>query len=107
VISSALLDKPRGRGRFDLGAEQLQSLSGFLQCEQLSPHLEPQNVGRLVESEIGDEQVRFSANQHLRERAVPLLEHPFQPARRVDDERHNQSVSRRPANAVVRSARDS
>jgi len=98
---------PDGGRRFDLGAEQRQSLSGFLRREQLSPHLEPQHVGRLVEPEVGDKQVGFDADQRLGQRSVGFLERPFQSDRRIDDERHDQSVSRRPTSAAIRSARDS
>jgi len=43
----------------------------------------------------------------LRERAIRLLQHPFQPDRRIDDERHDQSVSGCLASTAVRAARDS
>ena len=95
----------RRRG-LDLSAEQRQSLSSFCRREQLSPHLKPQDIGRLVEPEVGDKQTGFDPNQGLGQGTVGFLEHPFQSDRGVNDERHGQSFSRCPVSTVVRSVRD-
>ena len=95
----------RGWGRFDLRAEQGQPLSSFVGREPLSAHLQPQDIGRLVQPEVWDEQVGLHPDKRLRQMAVRLLQNPFEADRRINHERHNQSALSGRASASVLSAR--
>ena len=82
----------RGWGRFDPRAEQGQSFPSFVRREQLSARLQPQDIGRLVQPEVWDKQVGLAPNERLCQMAVRLLQNPFEPNRRTNHERHNQSA---------------
>jgi len=55
----------RGWGRFDLRPEQGQPFPSFVRREQLSAHLQPQDMGRLVQPEVWDKQVGLDPNERL------------------------------------------
>ena len=97
----------RGWGRFDPRAEQGQSFPSFFRREQLSAHLQPQDIGRLVQPEVWDKQVGLAPNERLCQMAVRLLQKPFDPNRRISHERHNQPALRGRASARVLLARAS
>src|SRR6516162_9295352 len=63
----------RGWSRFHLRAEQRQPLPGFVWREQLSAHLQPQDIGCFVQPEVRDKQVRFAPSECLCQMAVRLL----------------------------------
>ena len=75
----------RGWGRFDLRAEQGQTLPSFVRREQLSAHLQPEDIGRFVQPEVRDEQVGLEPDERLRQ-----MQNPFEPHRRINHESHNQ-----------------
>jgi hypothetical protein len=96
-----------GRRRFDLGPEQRQTLASFIGREQFSPHLQLEDVGRLVQPEVGNEQIRLDPDEGFRQVAAWLLDHPFQTDRCVDDEPNDQSPLSCPTSQLIRSTRPS
>jgi len=80
----------RGWGRFDQRPKQGQPFPSFVRREQLSAHLQPQDIGRLVQPEVWDKQVGLAPSERLCQMAVRLLQNPFEPNRRINHERHNQ-----------------
>jgi hypothetical protein len=77
----------RCRCRRDLGSQQSKAFSRLAGRQQFSAYLKPEDVGRLTQPEVRDEQVWLDPKQRLSEMAVRLLEHPLEGNRRVDNER--------------------
>jgi hypothetical protein len=69
------------------GASRPWQRSSSLQ-EWGAVHLEPEDFAGLVQPKVRNEQVHVTARQPLGQRAVRLLQHPFQAHRGIDDERH-------------------
>ena len=91
----------------DLTPKQGQPFASFVRCQQSPANLQPQDVGRLMQPKVRNEQARLEANQGLGEMTIRLLQDPLEADRRVDDIGHDQSPLGGPASVPIRLARES